>query len=926
MTSLPELPTSEKLRWSISRRILLSFLLLIIISGTITAFNILALQDFFHQFSRYHRVSANTNLMLKIDKDVSDLQRAILAFSNTEKITSLAQLHELHEKLSADIAMLIGQEQEPTYQETLKKIQQLVASFKEKIETIASERKDREQLINVELATAYIQTNEEIAALFKQSSALKNERVMNLLWQAQNNIYLAENASSYYFSKHDARIKQQFILNLSTAITALNAQNDSHFNNIQQLLTRSQQLFHQAAQADRNYLFLVNVVIAGESSELSELSDRLKSDYLTIQQNVFSATDERIRNNQRIAIIVSLIGAILAMFVAVITGNRISAPLKSITDTFSRLVRGENLTEIPGVNRNDEIGSLAKAANVFHQNNVQTKDLLNQTNLFAEQLKAREQALEQAVIKAQDANLAKSQFLANMSHELRTPMNAILGMLALLQKTELNSRQADYTQKTEGAARSLLSLLNDILDLSKAEAGKMELDPTPFNLDRLLNNLRTILETNLSHKTAELCFSVAANLPREYLGDSMRLQQILINLGGNAIKFTQHGTITIAVTLTAENDKYKTLCFKVTDTGIGIAPDNQAKIFSGFTQAESSTTRRFGGTGLGLSISQRLVNLMGGSLSVVSELGKGSCFSFSIELPTLAAIESADLAASFEKATSHKSHKLLAGIHILLVEDNLTNQQIAFELLTEEGAIIELANHGQEALDILSARHSSAHGLDIDVVLMDLQMPVMDGISATKAIRQQLMLTHLPIVAMTANAMASDREECINAGMNDHIGKPFELAQLIQVILQWSGTHKQPSTTTLPTHKIDSLDTIAQRPLSQIDLNAAIARMGGNRDLYARMLPKFSANLDALPERLETLLNANDFTAIAKELHTLKGLAGTMGFTALFEYAATAEKHFKAEIGPVEASNFIREGTQLIRASIGELQELQTRL
>lgn len=925
MTTLSELPASKKLSWGISQRILLSFILLIAISSTITAFNILGLQDFFQRLNRYHQVSANTNLMLRIDKDVSDLQRAILVFSNTEKITSLTQLQEIHKTLAADINLLITQEKEPEHQITLEKISQLVESFREKIDSLAAQKKDRELLVGVKFSEFFTQVDNEIDKLFFQISAYKNERLMYELWQAQHNISIAEKSGVQYFSKHDAAAKKQFTVNMTKAIAVFDPKKDIRFNRVKQLLEQTQQLFHATSHADRNYLFLVNVVIAGESAELSALSDKLKNDYLATQKDLYSSTEIHIKQSKRIAIIISITGAVLALVIAIITGNKIRTPLKSITETFNRLVRGENLTEIPGVNRKDEIGSLAKAANVFRQNNSQTQELLAQAKIFADQLKAREQALENAVNKAQEANLAKSQFLANMSHELRTPMNAILGMLSLLKKTDLNYRQMDYTQKSEGAARSLLSLLNDILDLSKAEAGKIELDPTPFNLDRLLDNLRTLLDTNLNNKSVDLYFSIDANLPRNYFGDSLRLQQILINLGSNAIKFTQQGTVTIAVKLAAENENIKTLYFSVTDTGIGIAPDNQAKIFSGFTQAESSTTRRFGGTGLGLSISQRLVKLMGGSLSVKSELGKGSCFSFSIELPSLSASETATLAATFESAVISNSQKLLEGIHILLVEDNLTNQQIAYELLTEEGAIIDLANHGQEALEILTTRSTSDHGLDIDAVLMDLQMPVMDGISATKIIRQQLKLIDLPIIAMTANAMATDREECINAGMNDHIGKPFDITKLINLLLQWSGKNGQQAAV-VPTNTASQPEPQLQMSMSRIDAKTAIARMSGNKNLYINMLSKFSANLETLPERLEGLLGVADFTAIAKELHTLKGVAGTMGFTALFEYASTTEKKFKTTLSLMDAEILIREGSSLIRESLIELKELQAQL
>ena len=560
----------------------------------------------------------------------------------------------------------------------------------------------------------------------------------------------------------------------------------------------------------------------------------------------------------------------------------------------------------------------------------QTFDQLSHT------LAAREEALEQALVTAQDASVAKSQFLANMSHELRTPMNAILGMLALLQKTNLNNRQADYTLKTEGAARSLLSLLNDILDISKAEAGKMVLDPTPFNLDHLTRDLTVILSTNLTDKPVELAFNIAPELPRYFKGDAMRLQQILINLGSNAIKFTERGHVTITIALQAQHADTITLQFSVQDSGIGIAPENQAKIFSGFTQAEASTTRRFGGTGLGLAISQRLVALMGGTLQLESSIGQGSRFFFNIHLPELTPNEITQFTLSLDNVAQVTGQLRLQNMRVLLVEDNLNNQQIALELLSVEGAKVQIANHGQEALDIIKANTSKTGKVFFDAVLMDLQMPVMDGINATLAIRNELGLADLPIIAMTANAMASDRELCLNAGMNDHVGKPFDLHHLVNVLREQAGwqhaaeaatqaatsNNSQAIPATQEVATIQEVPTIQKVPTTQeiqkepnrppetsggsetpqdiaeqhgIELKNALARLGGNQAFYLKMLPKFIASLESLPEKLNALLAAGDFPTLARELHSLKGLAATMGATAIATLAAHTEKQLLAQ-------------------------------
>jgi PAS domain S-box-containing protein len=394
--------------------------------------------------------------------------------------------------------------------------------------------------------------------------------------------------------------------------------------------------------------------------------------------------------------------------------------------------------------------------------------------------------LVQATEAAQDASRSKSQFLANMSHEIRTPMNAVLGMLTLLGKTELTPRQADYAAKSESAARSLLGLLDDILDLSKAEAGRMTLDLQPFTLAQLVDDLGVIVHAYIGTKPVDMRLDLAANLPQRLVGDAMRVRQILVNLCGNAVKFTERGTVSLSIQCLDRDGQRARLQFAVQDEGIGIAPENQARIFSGFTQAEASTSRRYGGTGLGLAISQRLIEMMGGKLELQSALGQGSRFYFTLSLDL--APESHPTPPDSTAVLSAAAPSSLAGIRVLVAEDNFVNQQIASELLTGEGAVVELANHGQEALDMLQAP-----GSHFDVVLMDMQMPVMDGLAATLAIRARWNAAELPVVAMTANAMDSDREACLAAGMNDHVGKPFNMAHLVQVLLRVTAGHSAPA-------------------------------------------------------------------------------------------------------------------------------------
>jgi PAS domain S-box-containing protein len=489
--------------------------------------------------------------------------------------------------------------------------------------------------------------------------------------------------------------------------------------------------------------------------------------------------------------------------------------------------------------------------------------------------------ITRARLAAEEASRSKSQFVANMSHEIRTPMNAILGMLRLLHKSGLSARQADYAGKADGAARSLLGLLNDILDFSKAEAGKMILDPQPFRVEPLLRDLSVILSATVGSKPVALRFDIDPALPRSLVGDSMRLQQVLINLGGNAIKFTEQGEVVVRVEVAERIDTAVRLAISVRDTGIGIAPENHARIFSGFTQAEASTTRRFGGTGLGLAICQRLVQLMGGELELESALGQGSRFGFSISLPV-----AQDELPVAPAAAAGSGTRRLQGLRLLLAEDNPNNRQVACELLEDEGATVKAVDNGRQAVEAVAAA-----ALPFDAVLMDLQMPEMDGVTATGRIRETVGLHELPIVAMTANAMASDREACIAAGMNDHVPKPFDLDHLVAVLQRLTG-RTPPAAPAVPAPVPLPLaggwrDAAAQ---ADVDLDAALGRLGGRVDSYRRLLKGFVLGLPQAAADMQAMSSPHQLQDALRALHTHKGLAATLGALTLSRRAADAER------------------------------------
>lgn len=670
---------------------------------------------------------------------------------------------------------------------------------------------------------------------------------------------------------------------------------------------------------------------------------------------------------------------------------------------------------------NKSLRKTVKKLNQAKKEAEKNSEYLQEATLFAKEMAQQ----------AKEANAAKSDFLANMSHEIRTPLNAITGLTTLALKNSMPAKIRDYLDKIKVSSNSLMGVINDILDFSKIEAGKLELEQAPFQLHEVLLDLTDLIANQIATKDIEFYVTLEPKMPTALIGDPLRLSQVLINLTNNAVKFTDHGEIIVKIRPLSIAEDQVEIEFSVADTGIGISKESVSQLFQAFTQADGSTTRKFGGTGLGLTISKRLVNLMHGTIAVESEIGQGSTFYFTVifgrqpedkeitfypppalmnlkvllvsknttvaslyidtlqsfgfrvtgtdssqeamtllqqaqgdslfqfviidsahadsgrsgvelaqqinddtiiaaKLPKIALLLSLDhemVSDSLENVhldavilkpliktrlfdtimeifgqdaisplrTVSQNNSLadsgILGAHVLLVDDNKINQQVSRELLEDIGLKVDIASNGRQAVDLVQDAYDQN---PFDAVLMDIQMPELDGYQATRLIRDDQRFAELPIIAMTAHAMTSDREKCLRAGMNDHLAKPIDPKKLATALIEWiQPGDREPPFTNLPHKSTD--DTKLQIPaqLEEIDVESGLQNVAGNKKLYKKLLKQFCEDFNGFETSLAANLAQGELEKCERQVHSLKGVSGNIGAVELYELAKQLEQSIK---------------------------------
>lgn len=835
--------------------------------------------------------AAEVALVYELERDVVDLQRNVLIYKETASESSILRfrglLKSVYEKLDGLRNVQIESDIKKSNQDLIDRMLTHLEDYSSNFNSVIEGRQRRTDIVNGRL-----QIDVDKILFIMRSYDEKNKNLHHEILTIKYHLTQAISYSYKYLISPDFEHVKSFNEELKVSQALIESISKSHpeFTEAKEIATKLQKDFNRLTQVTRGYVYLVNVVMTGSANEFLFLSKELRTQATDHRRFLNESSLEIAQETKIIGNIVAALSVSVGFLMMLLLIIKVIYPIKKITELFGTLAIDGDIHEIIGINRKDEIGHLARAADVFHKKNIQTRQLLlveQKMNIHQEELN---QELFKEKHKAEQAAISKSMFLANMSHEIRTPMNGIVGLIDLIRKTSLDKKQRNYVNKIAYSSDIMMGVINDILDFSKIEAGKLEIENAKFIMNDIIENLISFMYPQANEKQLSFRVSMSEKFPSVLIGDQLRINQVLLNLCNNAIKFTEYGSVEVTFGFQKINsgDKYL-LKVDVTDTGIGMSDEELSKIFDSFTQADGSTSRKFGGTGLGLAIVKQLAELMGGSVTVNSTPNKGTQFSVGMLVSvahkgdsskgsqlkemhpfywhrnSFALINDVYLRShginatyqNFEEDTSQSifdsiilidamdiefvnrniatvnwmlengnkvgaitdmqpnnlkqiisekwavptishpftpekfEHFLQAVLdtsskeissnsmfnqrhtqnqykgHVLLVEDNEINQLVAEDMLEEMGLSYDIAENGAQAVE------KFAEGKLYDIVLMDIQMPIMDGYQATQTLRSR-GFSDIVICGLSANAMQEDRDLALNAGMNDYLVKPID--------------------------------------------------------------------------------------------------------------------------------------------------------
>ncbi|MBF0261655.1 MAG: response regulator [Magnetococcales bacterium] len=762
----------------IGGRVFAGFGIMVAVLAMLAVLSHLGLNNVVHRFGEYQESNGHARTMLEIERTALELQRSVMLYTYSGYEGVLQRVLHSQRNLDNRLTQAKDAVQNGRGRDVVERMGEHFRRYTENFDVAVEERTLRDHLVEEQLEPTHNRIVQGLDLFLNESMGKGDMKGAALAGLALEKLQQAHHNALAFLSQPDSPLvagAQDLLKLLAEAFRQLKEHvRDDHgrLEEIDRLATLSpayEQALMGVVRASRAYMHLVYVVMGGEAAEILHLAKELKDGALAEQNRLEQEIGGNVRKSQRTLIILSLIMVLLALLLAWGITRTIAIPIREMTTTLTNLARGKVDAEIPNRGRNDEIGAMAMAAHVFKE-------------------KAHE---------LENASQYKSEFLANMSHELRTPLNSLLILARILSANEdgtLSARQVEMARIIHDSGKDLLRLINDILDLSKVEAGRMDLYPETRTLAEFGQNIDRFFRHMAEGKGLAFQVEIASDLPAVLTTDWGKVEQIVRNFLSNALKFTAEGQVTVRlgkpkrglVLMNPDLDPTAMMGITVADTGIGIPEDKQEQIFEPFRQVDGSISRKYGGTGLGLSISRRFADLLGGEIQVVSRLGQGAAFTLNLplrgrfpeETGKIIAPNADSLTGETFRGRSESSFRDSTRT-LLLVDDDPRNIFALRQMLELRVGTVLTAGDGREALNILSGR------ADVDLVLMDIMMPVMDGYQAMREIRGDPRHDRMPIIALTAKAMAGDREKCLEAGASDYLAKPVEMERLLATLAAW---------------------------------------------------------------------------------------------------------------------------------------------